>query len=299
MMNYHAPAMLKETLDGLNIKPNGVYVDLTFGGGGHSRGIIERLSRGALFAFDQDKDAAANKLDDERFFLIAHNFRYLKHFMRYFEVLGIDGILADLGLSSHHLDTPERGFSFRTDGPLDMRMDTEQEINAANIVNTYNEKALADIFRDFGDIKGANRLAKVIVAARADSTIDAIGRLMSVTSKFAAPGKEFKFYAKLFQALRIEVNNELEVLKEMLEQSVQLLKPQGRLAVITYHSLEDKLVKNFFRSGKLNGVQEKDFYGNIITPFKVITKNGVTPSEEEIKENNRVRSARLRVAEKR
>ncbi len=297
-MNYHAPAMLKETLDGLNIKPNGVYVDLTFGGGGHSKEIIDRLGRGALYAFDQDKDAVTNKLDDDRFLMIAHNFRYLKHFMRYFGVSEIDGILADLGLSSHHLDTPERGFSFRTEGPLDMRMDTAQEKTATEIINTYNENALADIFRDFGDIKGAHRLAKVIASARAESPVDTVGRLVSVTAKFAPGGKEFKFYAKLFQALRIEVNNELEVLREMLEQSLVLLKSGGRLAVITYHSLEDKLVKNFFRSGNLNGIVEKDFYGNIITPFKVITKNGITPSEEEIKNNNRVRSARLRVAEK-
>ena len=291
---YHIPAMLRETIDGLAIKPEGVYVDVTFGGGGHSRAILE-AGAGRLFSFDQDKDAAKNAIEDERWTFVHSNFRYLKNWMDYFGVEQIDGLLADLGVSFHHFDCPERGFSFRFPAPLDMRMNQTGKRTAADIVNSYSEEELARIFYFYGELKNGRGIAKNICKARADKPIE---RTEDLVAASRIPESMSKELARLFQALRIEVNDELGALREMLVAARDLLKPGGRIAILTYHSLEDRLVKNFLRSGNLEGTIEKDFYGNILTPFTLIEK-GREASAEEIERNPRARSAKLRVAEKR
>ncbi len=298
MSEYHNPVMLKECLEGLNIDPNGTYVDVTFGGGGHSRAILDCLDQGRLFAFDQDTDALKNAPDDERFLLINKNFRYLKNFLQFYKGSPADGILADLGVSSHQFDSPERGFSIRFDGALDLRMNQSLETSAADIVNDYEQEDLIRIFKQYGELKNAYKVSELIIKGRSECRIETTQNLIDLLSKIAPRKKENKFYALVFQALRIEVNEELEVLKQMLEQAVQVLKPGGRLVVMSYHSLEDRLVKNFFRSGNFEGKIEKDFFGNVISPLKVISRKAIIPTEEEIEINSRARSAKLRIAEK-
>ena len=300
-MEYHNPVLLKETVDGLNIHPDGVYVDVTFGGGGHSREIISRLGeKGKLFAFDQDLDALKNAIDDERFALINENFRYIKRFLRFHGIKQVDGILADLGVSSHHFDAEDRGFSFRfEDSDLDMRMNRKGGKTAAQILNTYTEEKLADVFYLYGELKQSRRIASVIVKTRKEKPYKKTSDLLATLNSFVGRGeKEKKILAQAFQALRIEVNEEMEVLKEMLEQALDILKPGGRLSVITYHSLEDRIVKNFFKTGNFEGKVEKDFFGNFETPFKLINNKVITPSKDEEERNPRSRSAKLRVAEK-
>lgn len=300
MMSYHQPVLLKDCLDGLNIKPDGVYVDVTFGGGGHSKAILEKLgANGKLFAFDQDKDAAKNVPDDKRLTFIPQNFMYMKNFLRMYEITHVDGILADLGVSSHQFDEAGRGFSIRFDADLDMRMNQAGEKTAAKVLNEYEENKLKQIFREYGEVDNAGRLVKLIVEGRALFAINNTERFKEViapcTPKY---NKEHQYLAKVFQALRIEVNDEMEALKELLKQSLEVLSVGGRLVVMSYHSLEDRLVKNFMRSGKFEGDPEKDFYGNITRPFDLITKKPIVPGEEEIENNNRARSAKLRIAEK-
>jgi 16S rRNA (cytosine1402-N4)-methyltransferase len=294
---YHKPVLLIQCLDLLCIKPGGVYVDATFGGGGHSGEILKRLDNGKLIAFDQDEDALRNKPDDPRLILVNHNFRFLRNFLRLYKMVPVDGILADLGVSSHQIDVPERGFSTRSDGELDMRMDRRKPLTARTIINTWQEDKLIGIFRLYGEIRNARKLASRIVSARKESEIVTTSGLVAVTRACAEKGRENKYLAQVFQALRIVVNQELEALLELLKQSTEVLKPKGRIAVISYHSLEDKLVKNYFRSGNSEGELKKDFYGNIISPFTVITRKAVVPDETETAGNNRARSARLRVAE--
>jgi 16S rRNA (cytosine1402-N4)-methyltransferase len=297
--NYHRPVMLNECLEGLDIKPEGVYVDVTFGGGGHSKEIIKKLDEsGVLVAFDQDEDAKRNVIDDERFVFVDQNFRYLKNNLRMHDLIPVDGILADLGVSSHQFDVPERGFSIRFDGELDMRMDQSSDLTARQVVNTYSEEELHKIFGIYGEIQNAKTLAKVIVTARLNAEIVTVADLKNAIVKLVPRGKENKYLAQVFQALRIEVNQEMEALKEFLEQTVEVLKPGGRLVVMSYHSLEDRLVKNFMAKGKFSGMVEKDFFGNEIKPFTVLTKKSVTATEDEIQINNRARSARLRIAVK-
>lgn len=303
--DYHDPVLLRETLEGLSIQEDGTYVDVTFGGGGHSRRILSRLNEnGRLFAFDRDPDALQRAAedpdfkDDGRFTLIGENFRYLKNHLRFYRALPVNGILADLGVSSHQFDTPERGFSIRTDGPLDMRMDREGRLTAAEVLNTYPQERLADIFFRFGEIPFARRLAAEVEKARAVQEFRHTAQAVEFFKRFAPRGKENKFLAMAFQALRIEVNGEMENLQEFLKQSLEALAPGGCLAVISYHSLEDRMVKNFMRSGNLQGQIEKDFYGNNLSPFELVTRKAVVPSEEELERNPRSRSARLRVARK-
>ena len=296
---YHVPVLLNETLDGLNIKPNGVYVDVTFGGGGHSRAILERLGKGGrLFGFDQDEDAMKNALDDKRFTFVRSNFRYLTNFLRYHGIEQVDGILADLGVSSHHFDDETRGFSFRFEGDLDMRMNKRASQTAASVLNTYSEAQLADIFFYYGELQQARRIAKAIVLARSAASIETITQFLDIVKVFFPREREKKDMAKLFQALRIEVNREMDVLKSLLEQSVQVLAPEGRLAVLTYHSLEDRLVKNYVKAGNFEGRQEKDFYGQVVAPLKAINNKVIVASDTEVNENPRARSAKLRIAEK-
>ena len=297
-MGYHTPVLLKESIDGLQIKPQGTYADVTFGGGGHSREILKKLNKGKLVAFDQDDDALQNLIDDDRFIFVNHNFRFLKNFLKYHGFETIDGLLADLGVSSHHFDQPERGFSFRYDGDLDMRMNRSARVSAKDIINQYPEQELAKIFWEYGELKNSRKLAKVIVSNRADKEINTIKSFTDLLMPFIPKHAEHKFLAKIFQALRIEVNREMEFLKEMLLQSADVIKPGGRLVVITYHSLEDRLVKNFIKHGKFKGEAEKDLYGRTDVPFKAINRKVITPDEEEIAENNRARSAKLRIAEK-
>jgi 16S rRNA (cytosine1402-N4)-methyltransferase len=296
---YHVPVMLKECVEGLNISPSGTYVDVTFGGGGHSKEILKHLGEdGVLVGFDQDADAQQNILNDDRFVFIDQNFKYLKNNLRMHELLPVDGVLADLGVSSHQFDVPNRGFSIRFDGDLDMRMDQTSGLTAKEIVNTYTEEELHRIFGIYGEIQNAKSLAKTIVTARLNMAIVTIADLKNVISKLIPRGKENKYLAQVFQALRIEVNQEMEALKDFLVQTAEVIKPGGRLVVMSYHSLEDRLVKNFMAKGKFSGQVEKDFFGNEIKPFSVVTKKSVTASEEEIKLNNRARSARLRIAVK-
>lgn len=295
---YHIPVMLHEAIDGLSIDPNGVYVDVTFGGGGHSREILKYLDKGKLYGFDQDPDALANLPDNDSFVFIPQNFRFLRNFLRMHNAVPADGILADLGVSSHQFDEGSRGFSIRTDAELDMRMNTRSGKSAAEVLNEYPEEKLIEIFRLYGEIKPAVKLARSIVDARTSAPIKTTGELCDLATQFAPPRKEHKFQAQVFQALRIEVNDEMTVLKEFLKQSAEVLKPGGRLVVISYHSLEDRLVKNFMRAGDFSGVVEKDFFGNPIRPFKPLPGQPITPSEEEIKRNTRSRSAKLRIAEK-
>ena len=290
---YHIPAMLQETIEGLNIKPEGVYVDVTFGGGGHSRAILE-AGAGHLYSFDQDQDALANAIDDPKWTFVLSNFRYLRNWMDYYGVEHIDGLLADLGVSFHHFDCPERGFSFRFSAPLDMRMNQTAKRTAADIVNTYSEEELANIFRLYGELKNGRAVAQAICRARAQKPIE---RTEDLVAASRIPETMSKELARLFQALRIEVNDELGALRDMLVAARDLLKPGGRIAILTYHSLEDRLVKNFLRSGNLEGTIEKDFYGNNLSPFVLIEK-GREASAEEVARNPRSRSAKLRIAEK-
>ncbi|MDR6764454.1 16S rRNA (cytosine1402-N4)-methyltransferase [Flavobacterium sp. 2755] len=297
-MEYHNPVLLHPTVDGLNIKPDGIYVDVTFGGGGHSKEILRRLGpNGKLFAFDQDEDALANALPDERFTLINENFRFIKRFLRFHGVKSVDGILADLGVSSHQFDVPERGFSTRFDAELDMRMSQKNDLNAYRVVNEYEEQDLRRVFFDYGELKNAPVLARTIVEARRDYPIKTTDELKDVLKKFLPEKVRNKILAQIYQAIRIEVNQEMDVLKEFIEQSLEILNPGGRLSVISYHSLEDRLVKRFIKNGMFEGEPERDFFGNFSVPFKTIGKL-IVPDDEEIKINNRARSAKLRIAEK-
>ena len=297
-MEYHNPVLLKETVDGLDIKQDGIYVDVTFGGGGHSKEILKRLGpNGKLFGFDQDEDALANALQDERFTLIHENFRYIKRFLRFHNIKSVDGILADLGVSSHQFDVPERGFSTRFDADLDMRMSKKNELDAYKVINVYDEANLKRIFLDYGELKAAPALAKTIIEAREKKPIATTDELKTILSRFLPEQFKNKILAQIYQAIRIEVNQEIDVLKEFLEQSLELLKTEGRLSVISYHSLEDRLVKRFMKNGMFEGEPERDFFGNFSVPFKTIGKL-IVPSDAEIKTNNRARSAKLRIAEK-
>ncbi|MBW8323179.1 MAG: 16S rRNA (cytosine(1402)-N(4))-methyltransferase RsmH [Prolixibacteraceae bacterium] len=295
---YHVPVLLNDSVNGLEIKADGDYVDVTFGGGGHSREIFSRLKTGRLFAFDQDEDAVANIIHDERFFFIRHNFKYIRNFLKYYGVDQVDGILADLGVSSHDFDVAERGFSFRFDGDLDMRMNRDATQTAADLVNTYSEEQLRTMFREYGEIDNAGRLARELVAARNAKPIKTIEQFRHAISPCVPRLQESKYLAKVFQALRIETNHEMDVLHEFLQQSIGLLKPGGRLVVITYHSLEDRMVKNFIKSGDISGKQEKDFFGNVESPLVAINRKVIVPGEEELERNPRSRSAKLRIAEK-
>ena len=297
-MQYHNPVLLQASVDGLNIKPDGIYVDVTFGGGGHSKEILSRLGpNGKLFAFDQDEDALANALPDERFTLINENFRFIKRFLRFYGVKSVDGILADLGVSSHQFDVAERGFSTRFDAELDMRMSQKNDLNAYRVVNEYDESNLKRVFLDYGELKNAPALARTIVEARAERPIKTTDELKEVLAKYLPERVRNKILAQIYQAIRIEVNQEMDVLKEFLEQSLEILNPGGRLSVISYHSLEDRLVKRFVKNGMFEGEPERDFFGNFSVPFKTIGKL-IVPDNEEIKTNNRARSAKLRIAEK-
>ncbi|MDR1336392.1 MAG: 16S rRNA (cytosine(1402)-N(4))-methyltransferase RsmH [Tannerella sp.] len=296
---YHVPVLFDESLEGLNIQSAGVYADLTFGGGGHSRGILARLgSEGRLYGFDQDADAEANIPADGRFVFVRSNFRYLSNFLRYHGETQVDGILADLGVSSHHFDDETRGFSFRFDSALDMRMNRCAGQTAADLLNTCPEETLAELFHTHGELKNARQIAARIAGLRAGKPLHTVQDLLAVLQPFAGREKEKKFLAKVFQALRMEVNDEMQALREMLKQTLCLLKPGGRLAVITYHSLEDRLVKQFFRTGNVEGRSEQDFFGNRLTPFALVNSRVITPAEEEIARNPRARSAKLRIAEK-
>lgn len=297
-MEYHNPVLLKETVDGLNIKPDGVYVDVTFGGGGHSKEILSRLGpNGKLFGFDQDEDAWENAIDDERFVLIQENFRYIKRFLRFNGIKKVDGILADLGVSSHQFDVAERGFSTRFDAELDMRMSKKNDLSAFKVVNEYDEANLKRIFYDYSELSNAPAIARVIVEAREKEKIVNTEDLKQVLSRFLPNHKAHKILAQIYQGIRIEVNQEMEVLKEFLEQSLEVLNEGGRLSVISYHSLEDRLVKRYMKNALFEGEPEKDFFGRFEVPFKLIGKM-IIPSNEEIKLNNRARSAKLRIAEK-
>lgn len=297
-MNYHNPVLLKETVDGLNIKPDGVYVDVTFGGGGHSREILKRLGeKGKLFAFDQDKDALNNTIDDDRFTLINENFRYLKRFLRLYGVREVDGLLADFGVSSHQFDVAQRGFSTRFEAQLDMRMDQRKRLSAYHVINEYDESQLRQVFWQYGELKQAPVMARTIVSARKEEAIETSAQLKMVLKRFLPPRRENKILAQIYQAIRIEVNQELEALKELLLQTPQLIKKGGRLSVISYHSLEDRLVKRFIRNGMFEGEPERDMYGNFEVPFKKVSKL-IVPTQEEIELNNRARSAKLRIAER-
>ena len=295
---FHNSVLLKESIDALEIIPDGIYVDATFGGGGHSKEILRKLKNGKLFAFDQDEDALVNKIEDDRLVLIHNNFRYLRNFLKLYKTVPVDGILADLGISSYQIDHPERGFSTRFSGELDMRMNRDKKISAKDIVNQYPEEKLKAVFREFGELRNAGKIAQLIVTARKTSPINTTTELKEALIAAAERGKENKFFAQVFQALRIEVNQELDALREFLIQATDVLKEGGRLVVISYHSLEDKLVKDYFRSGNFEGIMEKDFYGNPIIPFSVINRKAIVPGEKEITQNSRARSARLRVAVK-
>jgi len=297
-MEYHNPVLLKETVDGLNIKPSGIYVDLTFGGGGHSKEILKNLTTGKLLAFDQDLDAVKNIIPNDNFIFVHSNFKYLKNYLKYHGYTKVDGILADLGISSHHINMPERGFSFRFDAPLDMRMNQDAKLSASNVINDYDEEILYKIFREYGEIKSVGRLVKSIVENRTSKPINTTFELVDIISNLAPKHKEHKFFAQVFQAIRIEVNAEIKVLEQMLEQCGEVLTTGGRLSILSYHSLEDKLVKKYIKSGNIKGEIIKDNFGNFERFFKPINKKIIVPSEEEIKINNRARSAKLRIAEK-
>ena len=299
-MTYHQPVLLHQSIDGMNIHKDGIYVDVTFGGGGHSREILKRLEGKAhLYSFDQDADAEQNIVDNPRFTFVRSNFRYLKNFLKYYgEGEGIDGLLADLGVSSHHFDDAERGFSFRFDAPLDMRMNQRAKQTAANIVNSYNEPALANIFYYYGELKNSRQIAAAIVKERNNKRIETTGELQTIVQPFFGRDREKKELAKVFQALRIEVNHEMDALKEMLAAATEMLKPGGRLVVITYHSLEDRMVKNIMKTGSTDGDETKDFFGNTSSPFKLITRKPIIPDADEQAMNPRSRSAKLRVAER-
>lgn len=296
---YHIPALLNECLEGLNISPNGTYVDVTFGGGGHSRGIVEKLGEGGrLFSFDQDSDAEKNIIDDKRFTFVKSNFRFLKNFMQYHGISEVDGIIADLGVSFHHFDEADRGFSFRFDGKLDMRMNRKGGKSAADIINRYPEDKIADILYYYGEMRNARRIASAIVRKRENKAIETTSDLLAIIKDMVNPKQEKKELAQIFQALRIEVNDEMASLKSMLLQSAAILKPGGRMVVLTYHSLEDRIVKDFFKFGNFEGKAEKDFFGRVIAPLKQVNNKVIVPTDEEIERNPRSRSAKLRIAEK-
>lgn len=298
-INYHVPVLLKESVEGLCIQSGGTYVDVTFGGGGHARSILECLgTEGRLFGFDQDEDAENNILSHDRFTFVRSNFRYLSNFMDWYGVGSIDGLLADLGVSSHHFDDESRGFSFRFDGELDMRMNKREGLKASDILNSYPESALSDVFYFYGELKNAHQLSRAVVKARDIRPISTTQDFLEIIKPFFNREKEKKNLAQVFQSLRIEVNSEMDALKEMLTQALQLLKPGGRIVVITYHSLEDRLVKNFLKTGNFEGTVEKDFYGNFQSPFRLINNKVIIPGDDEVKRNPRSRSAKLRVAEK-
>lgn len=297
--SYHTPVLLQQSIDGLAIDASGIYVDVTFGGGGHSREILRHLEgKGHLYSFDQDPDAEQNIISNPNFTFVRSNFRYLQNFMRYYGVEGVDGILADLGVSSHHFDDATRGFSFRFDGKLDMRMNKREGRTAADIVNTYPEEKLADIFYLYGELKNSRKIASVLTKARAQQKIETIGDFLNLVKPLFGREREKKELAKVFQALRIEVNQEMEALKEMLQAAAEVLKPGGRLAVITYHSLEDRMVKNMLKTGNVEGKLKQDFFGHIESPFKLVNNKVIVPSDEEQESNPRSRSAKLRIAEK-
>lgn len=296
---YHVPVLLEESISGMNIYPDGTYIDVTFGGGGHSKRILSELGpKGKLLSFDQDEDAEKNIVNDKRFTFVRSNFRYLHNFMRYYGIDKADAILADLGVSSHHFDDSERGFSFRFDGKLDMRMNKRSGITAADIINTYDEEKLASVFYLYGELKNSRKLASVIVKARCDNKIETIDEFLSVIKPLLGREREKKEYAKVFQALRIEVNQEMEALKEMLYAATEALKPGGRLVVITYHSLEDRMVKNIMKTGNIEGKVEQDFFGNILSPYTLVNNKVIVPTDAEMQRNPRSRSAKLRIAEK-
>mgnify|MGYP003391368301 FL=1 len=299
MSEYHVPVLLNESIEALDINPDGIYVDVTFGGGGHSRAILEKLStRGHLFSFDQDLDAMKNAFQDDRFTFVRSNFMYLKNFLKYYGVEKIDGLLADLGVSSHHFDDEERGFSFRFNAPLDMRMNKSTSVSASDVLNTYPESKLTNIFSLYGELSNAKKIAHTIVQKRNDNPIVDTNQLLDIVKPYFMREREKKDLAKLFQALRIEVNNEMLVLRKMLNQTAEVMNSNGKLVVITYHSLEDRIVKNFIKSGNCEGDIQKDFYGNIISPFKALNNKVITPSEIEMNANPRSRSAKMRVAVK-
>ncbi len=299
MSEYHVPVLLNESIEALDINPDGIYVDVTFGGGGHSRAILEKLStRGHLFSFDQDLDAMKNAFQDDRFTFVRSNFMYLKNFLKYYGVEKIDGLLADLGVSSHHFDDEERGFSFRFNAPLDMRMNKSTSVSASDVLNTYPESKLTNIFSLYGELSNAKKIAHTIVQKRNDNPIIDTNQLLDIVKPYFMREREKKDLAKLFQALRIEVNNEMQVLRKMLNQTAEVMNSNGKLVVITYHSLEDRIVKNFIKSGNCEGDIQKDFYGNIISPFKALNNKVITPSEIEMNANPRSRSAKMRVAVK-
>lgn len=298
--SYHKPVMLHECIDALNINPEGTYVDVTFGGGGHSLAILEKIRGGRLIAFDQDEDARheANKIAHRSFTFCQANFRYMKKYLKLNKITKVDGILADLGISSHQIDSPGRGFSTRFEGPLDMRMDTKSRVTAASVISNYSEGDLHKVFGMYGEVKNAKTLAKAITVARSQSKLESIQNLINLLKPLAPRGKENKYYAQVFQALRIEVNKEMEALEEFLLQCSELIEVGGRLVVMSYHSLEDRMVKNYINTGKVFGELEKDFYGNPVRPFKAITRKPITPGDEELEQNSRSRSAKLRVAER-
>lgn len=296
---YHIPVLLQESIQGMNLRPGGIYTDMTFGGGGHSKEILRQMdAESRLFSFDQDEDAERNIVDDSRFTFVRSNFRYLHNFLRYYGVDKVDAILADLGVSSHHFDDSERGFSFRFDGNLDMRMNKRAGMTASEIINTYDEEQLANLFYLYGELKNSRKLANVLAKARSVKSIVTIGDFLEIVKPLYGKEREKKELAKVFQALRIEVNQEMEALKEMLYAATEALKPGGRLVVITYHSLEDRMVKNIMKTGNIEGKAEKDFFGNIQTPFKLVNNKVIVPTDEEIQRNPRSRSAKLRIAEK-
>jgi 16S rRNA (cytosine1402-N4)-methyltransferase len=297
-MVYHIPALLKESIEGLKIQPDGIYVDVTFGGGGHSMEILKHLKTGKLIAFDQDDDARSNIPSDKNFLFLNQNFRFLKNNLMFHNIDLIDGLIADLGVSFYQFDEPERGFTFRQDAPLDMRMNKAGTVTAADLINATPESELADIFYRYGELTNSRKIAREIVSARISKPISTVNDIIDVVGKLAPFHQEHKFYAKLFQALRIAVNHEIDYLQEMLEQALSVLKSGGRLVIISYHSLEDRVVKNFMKTGNFAGEEKKDFYGNVETPFTIINRKGTIPGDEEIAFNNRSRSARLRIAEK-
>jgi 16S rRNA (cytosine1402-N4)-methyltransferase len=297
-MVYHIPALLKESIDGLKIQPDGIYVDVTFGGGGHSMEILKRLKTGKLIAFDQDEDAGSNVPVDEKFLFLNQNFRFLKNNLLFNNIRSIDGLIADLGVSFHQFDEPERGFTFRQEAPLDMRMNKIGTVTAAHLLKTMDEASLADIFYKYGELVNSRRIAREIVAARVVKPMATVNDIIDTIGNLAPFRQEHKFYAKLFQALRIAVNHEIDYLQEMLQQALSVLNTGGRLVIISYHSLEDRVVKNFMKTGNFEGEEKKDFFGNVETPFRIINRKGTVPGDEEIAINNRARSARLRIAEK-
>ena len=297
-MIYHKSVLLSESIAALAIRPGGIYVDATYGGGGHAKAILDQLTEGRIIAFDQDEEAIKNRIEDSRLVMVNSNFRFLRNFLKLHHASPVDGILADLGISSHQIDQADRGFSTRFDGVLDMRMDQKKKLTARDIVNNYSEENLSDLFFSYGELRNARKLAGRITEARKQRAIETTADLKMIVNTCAERGKEFKYQAQVFQSLRIEVNQEMDALREFLKQATLALKPGARMVVISYHSLEDKLVKNYFRSGNFVGSVEKDFYGNVLSPLKVITRKAIVPTVKEIEENSRARSAKMRVAEK-